>query len=169
MIDILTPVTLYKPFVLEQEFAFRLAITVDPTRATITTLALDRDGIIVNPTRAAITGVTIVATKIVRIEARISEDVRQTIEIDDSVDVSDWTDWELVAYLYNSSGTAIVTCTVANGRLVKTGTGTFYFWFKSADLAISAGTYSYQVRRIDTGENTVLLEGPFALGRYAQP
>ena len=106
---------------------------------------------------------------IITLAARVGEDVYQPIAVDSSYDTSDWSSWALACYLYSSAGTVIITCTEGNGRIVRTSTGHFYFWFKKSDMAIAVGTYFWQCRRIDANEDLVLAEGRFEVKPYAEP
>lgn len=107
------------------------------------------------------------------IEARLDEDLRQPYEPSDDVDLTDWATWELASYLY-LNGVLIKTITesgTADGVITRTGTGYFYTWVKKAylgTLAVSDSTHKYfwQTRRIDSGNNTVLHEGPLKIKPY---
>jgi hypothetical protein len=112
------------------------------------------------------------STTIKHIDARIGEDVYQPYSPSADVDVSDWDDWTLTAYIYEA-GTLIATLTEAgdaDGQIVREATdGEFYVWVKHAFLdSLSRGKKFLQVRRTDTGHNTVFHEGVFHLMPYRQ-
>lgn len=105
------------------------------------------------------------------IEARIGEDVREPCEPAADLDVSGWGSWEVKGYFY-ADGTLIATIDStgsADGQIIRSSAGEFVAHWKRAfldDLTRSRNRYFRQIRRVDSGNNYVLIEGAVAMLPY---
>lgn len=110
------------------------------------------------------------ATTIQDLAARIGEDIYLPYVAADTVDLSDWDDWELESYVYDKNGTLVAACKESESTIVRTAPGQFYSWLKKEfTLTFSRDKYTWQTRRVDDDHNFVLHDGTLKMLAFAPP